>query len=176
MPLAQQLYASVGGSLEVELWSMLPQGCVYVDCLILRYVFTRASLLVARSGLGTSSILAGTLLAAVAGVVGWRFDQTSLVHLVLILEQMLTTGGTLPVSLLLHANVLSQCGCVVCRRLAGSSWRRVSGREDQHVRRKLAVDCVSAVLRRRRLPTHNHTELSPVPRVHWENQARQGSA
>jgi hypothetical protein len=43
--------------------------------------------------MGTSSILAATILAAIAGVKGWSFDPESLVHLVLMVEQMLTTGG-----------------------------------------------------------------------------------
>ena len=69
--LSQQLHALVQGSLEIELWSQLPQG----------------------SGMGTSSILAGTILAALARVCGYEYSHNALVHLVLVLEQMLTTGG-----------------------------------------------------------------------------------
>ena len=45
------------------------------------------------SGLGTSSILAGTVLAALGKAMGRTYSPTSLCHLVLIVEQMLTTGG-----------------------------------------------------------------------------------
>lgn len=76
--LGEQLSSSVGATkdgvswkLEIETWSLVPQG----------------------SGLGTSSILAGTLLAAVAGALGREYDRVSLVHMVLKLEQMLSTGG-----------------------------------------------------------------------------------
>lgn len=60
-----------GGGLEIETWSDLPQG----------------------SGLGVSSILAGTVLAAVARCAGVSLPPKSLVHLVLSLEQLLSTGG-----------------------------------------------------------------------------------
>lgn len=43
--------------------------------------------------MGTSSILAAVILAAIAGVKGWSFQLETLVHLVLVVEQMLTTGG-----------------------------------------------------------------------------------
>jgi len=60
-----------GGGLEVEAWSDLPTG----------------------SGLGTSSILAGAALKAMGGAMGIGLGGESLVHAVLQLEQMLTTGG-----------------------------------------------------------------------------------
>ncbi|KAA0177910.1 hypothetical protein FNF27_00458 [Cafeteria roenbergensis] len=60
-----------GGGLEVETWSQLPQG----------------------SGLGVSSILAAAVLAAVSRCAGVRFSNASLTHLVLTLEQLLSTGG-----------------------------------------------------------------------------------
>lgn len=60
-----------GCSLEVETWSLVPHG----------------------SGLGSSSILAGTVFAAVAGCLGRRYDRHSINHMVLKLEQMLSTGG-----------------------------------------------------------------------------------
>ena len=47
----------------------------------------------AGSGLGTSSILVGTVLAAVARASGKVFDEESLNHAVLELEQMMSTGG-----------------------------------------------------------------------------------
>jgi fucokinase len=45
------------------------------------------------SGLGTSSILAGAVLAALAHLMGDSLDQRTLFDQVLCLEQMLTTGG-----------------------------------------------------------------------------------
>ena len=45
------------------------------------------------SGMGTSSILAGALLSALGAAVGKRVGGASLVHLVLRVEQMMTTGG-----------------------------------------------------------------------------------
>jgi fucokinase len=70
-PLAEQLTARLGGSLEVETWSLLPHG----------------------SGLGGSSILSATVLSSLARTVGLVFDLPSLNHLVLKVEQMLSTGG-----------------------------------------------------------------------------------
>ncbi|XP_051915941.1 L-fucose kinase isoform X2 [Hippocampus zosterae] len=69
--LALQLTARWGGGLELHGWSALPTG----------------------SGLGTSSILAGALLAAVYGATGRSYSRDALVHAVLHLEQVLTTGG-----------------------------------------------------------------------------------
>lgn len=69
--LSSQLMARCGGGLEIETWSLLPAG----------------------SGLGTSSILAGTVLAAVAGALGREYDRATLTKLALRLEQILTTGG-----------------------------------------------------------------------------------
>eukprot|EP00656_Telonema_subtile_P000810 TRINITY_DN10382_c0_g1_i1.p1 TRINITY_DN10382_c0_g1~~TRINITY_DN10382_c0_g1_i1.p1 ORF type:complete len:1410 (-),score=348.79 TRINITY_DN10382_c0_g1_i1:105-4334(-) len=70
--LGEQLMASVGGGIEIESWSVLPQG----------------------SGMGTSSILAGAVLAALAGATGCGSLQSDdLIQDVLRLEQMLTTGG-----------------------------------------------------------------------------------
>ncbi|KAJ8252633.1 hypothetical protein COCON_G00219450 [Conger conger] len=70
-PLGQQLLQRWGGGVELQSWSLLPHG----------------------SGLGTSSILAGALLAAVYLCTGRSFDTDSLIHAVLHLEQTLTTGG-----------------------------------------------------------------------------------
>uniref|UniRef100_A0A671TJY6 L-fucose kinase n=1 Tax=Sparus aurata TaxID=8175 RepID=A0A671TJY6_SPAAU len=70
-PLQQQLMQRWGGGIELHSWSALPTG----------------------SGLGTSSILAGALLAAVYRCTGQTYDTDSLIHAVLYLEQMLTTGG-----------------------------------------------------------------------------------
>ena len=69
--LDQQLNFNVGGGIEVRMKSTLPQG----------------------SGLGTSSVLSGALLAAICTAVGYEYDTDSIVHSVLILEQLLTTGG-----------------------------------------------------------------------------------
>lgn len=69
--LVEQLQAKYGGGFELHTWSNLPQG----------------------SGLGTSSILAGVVIACLWHCVGVPFATSSLIHSVNILEQMLTTGG-----------------------------------------------------------------------------------
>ncbi|XP_068452643.1 L-fucose kinase isoform X2 [Clinocottus analis] len=69
--LGDQLMQRWGGGVELHSWSALPTG----------------------SGLGTSSILAGALLAAVYRCTGQTYDTDSLIHAVLHLEQVLTTGG-----------------------------------------------------------------------------------
>ncbi|KAM7397196.1 hypothetical protein PAMP_020188 [Pampus punctatissimus] len=69
--LGEQLMQQWGGGLELHSWSVLPTG----------------------SGLGTSSILAGALLAAVYRCTGRTYNTDSLIHAVLYLEQILTTGG-----------------------------------------------------------------------------------
>lgn len=60
-----------GGGIEVSLLSAVPKG----------------------SGLGTSSILAATLLATLSDVCGLNWDRNILFTRTLALEQMLTTGG-----------------------------------------------------------------------------------
>ncbi|XP_041794358.1 L-fucose kinase isoform X2 [Chelmon rostratus] len=70
-PLGDQLMQRWGGGVELHSWSVLPTG----------------------SGLGTSSILAGALLAAVYRCTGRTYNTDSLIHAVLYLEQILTTGG-----------------------------------------------------------------------------------
>ncbi|XP_070574634.1 L-fucose kinase-like [Ptychodera flava] len=69
--LEDQLQEKYGGGFELHTWSDLPQG----------------------SGLGTSSILAGGVIAALWKTSGRTYDKDSLIHAVLHLEQMLTTGG-----------------------------------------------------------------------------------
>lgn len=69
--LQDQLLKQTGGGLEIKCSSNLPTG----------------------SGLGTSSILAGAVIACLGRVCGKQFTQRSLIHLVLKLEQWLTTGG-----------------------------------------------------------------------------------
>ena len=70
--LAEQLRDTLGSGLRVCTWSTLPQG----------------------SGMGTSSILAGAMLFAMAQAIGKPYaDDASLMHGVLVLEQLLTTGG-----------------------------------------------------------------------------------
>lgn len=69
--LKEQLLQRWGGGLEIHSWSTLPHG----------------------SGLGTSSILAGAALSAVYRCTGRSCDTNSLIHDVLYLEQILTTGG-----------------------------------------------------------------------------------
>ncbi|XP_030313845.1 L-fucose kinase [Calypte anna] len=70
-PLRAQLLDSFGGGFEVHTWSKLPHG----------------------SGLGTSSILAGAVMASVYRAAGKAASTQSLIHAVLHLEQRLTTGG-----------------------------------------------------------------------------------
>lgn len=60
-----------GGGLELSVLSAVPKG----------------------SGLGTSSILAATVLAALSEVCGLGWDRRALFHRTLALEQMITTGG-----------------------------------------------------------------------------------
>ena len=62
---------SAGVGLYIRSWSTLPQG----------------------TGLGVSSILAADIVTAVAAVVGKQFSLHNLMHVVLMVEQMLTTGG-----------------------------------------------------------------------------------
>lgn len=71
IPLTDQLMAGFGGGFELHTWSSLPHG----------------------SGMGTSSILAGAVVAALISAAGKCCDITSLIHVVLHLEQILTTGG-----------------------------------------------------------------------------------
>ncbi|XP_060041157.1 L-fucose kinase isoform X3 [Erinaceus europaeus] len=71
LPLRDQLLCTFGAGFELHTWSELPHG----------------------SGLGTSSILAGAALAALYRVVGQAVGTEALIHAVLYLEQVLTTGG-----------------------------------------------------------------------------------
>ncbi|NXA17357.1 FUK kinase, partial [Ibidorhyncha struthersii] len=70
-PLRAQLMESFGGGFEVHTWSKLPHG----------------------SGLGTSSILAGAVMASLYRAAGKAASTESLIHAVLHLEQRLTTGS-----------------------------------------------------------------------------------
>ena len=67
----QEQFLDFGGGLELSLLSAVPKG----------------------SGLGTSSILAATVLATVADVCGLNWDRDMLLGRTLALEQLLTTGG-----------------------------------------------------------------------------------
>ena len=71
LSLKEQLFDKLKGGFELQTWSKLPRG----------------------SGLGTSSILAGAILRVLYAANGLILDQDSLLHAVLIVEQMLTTGG-----------------------------------------------------------------------------------
>ena len=66
-----ELIDSIGGGLEVTLFSAVPAG----------------------SGLGTSSILGATVLAALSEYFGLGWDKADICRRTLLLEQMLTTGG-----------------------------------------------------------------------------------
>lgn len=68
--LEQQLRA-FGGGMEITLLSAIPAG----------------------SGLGTSSVLAATVLAAISDFCHLGWDKTTICNKTLILEQLLTTGG-----------------------------------------------------------------------------------
>jgi len=69
--LTDQLSKNYQAGFELHTWSTAPQG----------------------SGLGTSSILAGVILASLLRVTDRTASLDSLVHAVMIVEQMLTTGG-----------------------------------------------------------------------------------
>eukprot|EP00795_Rhopilema_esculentum_P010877 gene10877-19700_t len=69
--LESHLKENYGGGFELQTWSDLPHG----------------------SGLGTSSILAGTIMAALWRSIGKEPDVDSVIHAVLDLEQLMTTGG-----------------------------------------------------------------------------------
>ncbi|XP_022341951.2 L-fucose kinase-like isoform X3 [Crassostrea virginica] len=69
--LKEQLMDGYGGGFEIHSWSVLPQG----------------------SGMGTSSILAGAVMACLLRASGKTCDKKGLIHAVLYLEQLLTTGG-----------------------------------------------------------------------------------
>ncbi|XP_073233472.1 L-fucose kinase-like [Porites lutea] len=70
-PLSAQLQRKYQAGFELHTWSTAPHG----------------------SGLGTSSILAGAILAALLRVTDRTASLDSLIHAVMIVEQMLTTGG-----------------------------------------------------------------------------------
>ncbi|XP_066493158.1 L-fucose kinase isoform X2 [Tiliqua scincoides] len=69
--LREQLRERFRGGLELYAWSRLPHG----------------------SGMGTSSILAGAVIASLYKLSGHSASTESLIHAVLHLEQVLTTGG-----------------------------------------------------------------------------------
>ncbi|CAH1780096.1 unnamed protein product [Owenia fusiformis] len=69
--LREQLLQRYNGGIELHSWSQLPHG----------------------SGLGGSSILAGAVMGVLWNISGQAYDNKSLIHAVLHLEQMLTTGG-----------------------------------------------------------------------------------
>ncbi|XP_023244220.1 L-fucose kinase-like isoform X3 [Centruroides sculpturatus] len=71
VPLSQQLRSKYEGGFRIAAWSLLPRG----------------------SGMGTSSIMASAILAALWTVTGRSYCHESLIHAVLQLEQLLTTGG-----------------------------------------------------------------------------------
>ena len=66
--LAKQL---AEGGLEIESWSSLPVG----------------------SGMGTSSIMGVALVAAIGRVLGRSYEPSALIHAILNVEQILSTGG-----------------------------------------------------------------------------------
>lgn len=70
-PTLRRQLEEFGGGIELTLLSAVPAG----------------------SGLGTSSILASTLLAAISDFAGLAWDKTEICRRTLALEQLLTTGG-----------------------------------------------------------------------------------
>ncbi|MEI6211420.1 MAG: bifunctional fucokinase/fucose-1-phosphate guanylyltransferase [bacterium] len=69
--LATQLRRDFGGGIELSMLAAVPKG----------------------SGLGTSSILAATLLGTLGDLCGLSWDRTELFSRTLVLEQLLTSGG-----------------------------------------------------------------------------------
>lgn len=70
-PSLEKQLGAIGGGLEITLLSAIPAG----------------------SGLGTSSVLAATVLGALADFCGMTWDKNEICRRTLILEQLLTTGG-----------------------------------------------------------------------------------
>lgn len=70
-PTLRDQLSAMGGGLEITLFSAIPAG----------------------SGLGTSSILAATVLGAVSDFCSLAWDKTEICKRTLVLEQLLTTGG-----------------------------------------------------------------------------------
>lgn len=70
-PSLEEQLRAMGGGLEITLFSAIPAG----------------------SGLGTSSILAATVLGAVSDFCSLGWDRTEICRRTLVLEQLLTTGG-----------------------------------------------------------------------------------
>ena len=70
-PLAEQLRAAAGSGIEIYTESDMPTG----------------------SGMGGSSILGATLLHAIGQAVGRTYSKEALIHAVLVLEQLLSSGG-----------------------------------------------------------------------------------
>ncbi|XP_053934485.1 L-fucose kinase isoform X2 [Cuculus canorus] len=118
-PLREQLMESFGGGFEVHTWSKLPHGSglgksagkgLTSTSLVLgslacckhwdgwmdgfhRHVLCLAALALPLLFAGTSSILAGAVMASLYRAAGKAASTESLVHAVLHLEQRLTTGG-----------------------------------------------------------------------------------
>jgi len=70
-PTLKELLQAFGGGIEISLLAAIPQG----------------------SGLGTSSILAATLLGALSALCGLGWDRQDIIVRTLAIEQMITTGG-----------------------------------------------------------------------------------
>jgi galactokinase/mevalonate kinase-like predicted kinase len=69
--LRKQLSEEIGGGIELSMLAAIPRG----------------------SGLGTSSILAATLLGTLSELLGLHWDRADLLTKTMVLEQMLTAGG-----------------------------------------------------------------------------------
>lgn len=117
---------------------------------------------------GTSSILAGALLAAVYRCTGQSYDTDSLIHGVLHLEQVLTTGRYLWLGTDHAACHRSPFSSLSRWRLAGSG-RRLGGRSQSW-----SFQCVSASAGTSGMsPTASGLPgcpgAAPAAGVHWQN-------
>lgn len=100
-PLGDQLMQQWGGGVELHSWSVLPTGSGLGEKPKTARVTKQYQAplgdgwrLTGCCPAGTSSILAGALLAAVYRCTGRTYDTDSLIHAVLYLEQILTTGSS----------------------------------------------------------------------------------
>src|SRR6185312_6832848 len=82
-----------GGGVEIIARSDVPQGSGKFEKEVVNFIIEMFNVNTYLSiGLGVSSILAGTLLTALAALRGEVYDSESLIYGVLKVEQMMTTG------------------------------------------------------------------------------------
>jgi galactokinase/mevalonate kinase-like predicted kinase len=90
IPKAAMVLAGFQPGFSVETYSSLEEQLKTFGCGI---ELTLLSAIPAGSGLGTSSILASTVLGAVSDFCGLNWDKNEIGNRTLVLEQLLTTGG-----------------------------------------------------------------------------------